>query len=76
MPPNLTRERTMADILNHPANMSDADLLDLLGPLDTDTGPDSLHLAPGETLADRIPHKLAKGRARAAEKRRKAFRAV
>ena len=44
--------------------------LDLPAP---DYGPDSILLAPGETIKDRIAHKLAKGRARQADARRKAF---
>lgn len=63
-----------AKILPFPGDVSDADLDAFLAELPE---PDySLHLRPGETLQDRIPEKLARGRAHAAERRRAAFRCV
>lgn len=61
-----------AKILPFPGDVSAADLDALLAELPE---PDySLHLRPGETLQDRIPAKLARGRAIEAERRRAAFR--
>lgn len=63
-----------AKILPFHDDVSDADLDAFLAELPE---PDySLHLRPGETLQDRIPEKLARGRAKEAERRRAAFRCV
>ncbi|AMO44287.1 hypothetical protein DSS3P8_229 [Roseobacter phage DSS3P8] len=47
--------------------------LDLPAP---DYGPDSIHLAPGETIRDRYAHHVAKGRAKEAARRRAAFKLI
>lgn len=63
-----------AKILPFPGDVSDAALDAFLAELPE---PDySLHLRLGETLQDRLPEKLARGRAKEAERRRAAFRCV
>lgn len=63
-----------AKIIPLHAEVTDAELDAFLAELPE---PDwSLHLRPGETLQDRLPEKLARGRAKEAERRRAAFRCV
>jgi hypothetical protein len=61
-----------AKLFQFPAMDDDSDLLAALGiELDSD-----LYLKPGETIADRIPAKIAKGREVEAARRRANFRTV
>lgn len=59
--------------LARPCALTAAELLAELG---FDEFPEGFLLKPGETIRDRIPAKLARGRAVSADARRAAFRSV
>ena len=59
-----------------PSAQSLDSILDELDLDPIDTSPGSIHLAPGETIHDRAAHHWARGREKAAHKRREAFRVV